>query len=530
MGRAVTDVALATYDYGREAMQATIGVDGDFAEGKWRYNAYYGRGKQEQDMQLHDLVLAEQFFNAIDAVIGPNGTPVCRVALTDPGSACRPLNLFGSGRADPAAVDYVTATWRSIQNTWLDTAGISLSGEPFELWNQPVSFATGVEYRKESFETRYDENSLADRFATINGINIPEVGIDVTEAFVEVAVPLLADLPMVQSLNFNGAARISDYSTSGSIWSWKLGGTWHLVEDFKLRATRSRDIRAPNLEELFSTPGTFFTNVQDISQTPPSTTQVVLFTGGNPSLDPEIADTVTVGAVYSPSFLPGFEVSLDYYDIQIDDVITTLTAQEIINSCYQQGNQSACGQITRNGAGTITEINATYINIAQFINKGFDFEASYRTHLDAIGLSGQLTTRVLANYVDTLAVDNGIVTIDGADYLGSQATFLVPKWRGSVTVSYESDVIGADLRARYLDGGGYAPPTVLANLGNNHIASRTYVDLGLRGYVPMLGDSRLTIYGNVQNVFDKEPALGAVNSPYFDIIGRYFTLGLRANF
>ena len=121
-------------------------------------------------------------------------------------------------------------------------------------------------------------------------------------------------------------------------------------------------------------------------------------------------------------------------------------------------------------------------------------------------------------------------TIDGAGYLGSQATFLVPKWRGSVTVSYESDVIGADLRARYLDGGGYAPPTVLANLGNNHIASRTYVDLGLRGYVPMLGDSRLTIYGNVQNVFDKEPALGAVNSPYFDIIGRYFTLGLRANF
>jgi iron complex outermembrane recepter protein len=526
MGRAVTDVALATYDYSREARQVTVGIDGNFADGRWRYNAYYGHGKNEQDMILHDLALAEPFFNAIDAVVGPNGAPVCRVALTDPGTACRPLNLFGSGRADAAAIDYITADWRSRQSNWLDTAGVSISGEPFQLWNQPVAVATGIEYREESFETSYDENSLADRFATINGINIPEVGIDVKEAFVEVAVPLLADLPLVQSLNFNGAARISDYSTSGSIWSWKLGGTWHMVDDLKLRATRSRDIRAPNLEELFSTPATFFTNIQDISQTPPSTTQVILFTGGNPALDPEIADTVTVGAVYSPSFLPGFQVSLDYYDIQIDDVITTLTAQEIINSCYQQSNQSACSQITRDAGGTITDINATYINIAQFTNKGFDFEASYRTAF----AGGQLTTRALANYVDTLEVDNGIVTIDGAGYLGSQATFLVPKWRGSLTVAYESEMIGGDVRARYLDGGGYAPASVLANVGNNHIGSRTYFDVGLRGYLPLPGDSRLTVYGNVQNVFDKEPALAALNSPYFDIIGRYFTLGLRANF
>lgn len=524
MGRAVTDVALAVYDYERESIQATVGFDGSFADNKWRYNGYYGQGKQEQDMKLHNLALFEPFMNAIDAVVGPNGTPVCRIALTDPSTACRPLNLFGSGRADQAAIDYATATWHAFDETWLQTAGLILSGEPFELWNQPVSFATGIEYRKEEFRSTYDANSLAGNFATINGENIAKIGNDVTEGFVEVALPLLVDKPLVKSLNFNGAARLSDYSTSGQIWSWKLGSTWHLVDDFKLRATRSRDIRAPNLTELFSAPATFFTQVQDISTTPASTAQVILFTGGNPNLDPEIADTLTVGAVFSPSAVPGLEVSLDYYDIKIEDVISTLLAQEIVNSCYNQGNQSACSQITRDGAGVMSQINATYINIAEFTNKGYDLEASYRMPVFA----GQLTVRALANYVDTLAVDNGIVTIEGAGYLGSQTTFLVPKWRGSVALAYESERIGGDLRARYLDGGGYAPKEVLA-LANNHIASRTYVDLGLRTYIPV-GDSKVTVYGNVQNLFDKEPALAALNSPYFDIVGRYFTLGVRANF
>jgi outer membrane receptor protein involved in Fe transport len=522
MGRAVTDVALARYNYEREAVQATIGFDGEFADGKWRYNGYYGQGKQDQDMRLLNMALAENFMNAIDAVVGPGGSPVCRIALTDPTTACRPLNLFGSGRADQAAIDYATADWRALDQTWLQTAGLILTGEPFELWNQPVSFATGIEYRKQEFKSSYDANSLAGNFATINGENIAKIGNDVTEGFVEVALPLLVDKPLVKSLNFNGAARLSDYSTSGQIWSWKLGGTWHIVDDLKLRATRSRDIRAANLTELFSSPATFYTQVQDAATG--TTAQVILFTGGNPQLDPEIADTVTIGAVYTPSFVPGLELSLDYYHIKIADVISTLEAQEIVNSCYDQGNQSACSQITRDGTGAISEINATYINIARFTNKGYDLEASYKIPVGP----GQLTVRGLVNYVDSLAVDNGITTIEGVGYLGSQTGFLVPQWRGTLSFGYESERLGGDLRARYLDGGGYAPPEVLP-VTNNHIASRTYIDLGLRTYIPV-GDSRVTVYGNVQNVFDKEPALAALNSPYFDVIGRYFTLGVRANF
>lgn len=530
MGRVLSDVALVDFDYARETQQASIGLDGTFGE-SWRYDVYYSHGKQTQDQNLIDLTLRTPLNNALDAVVGPNGTPVCRVALTDPNTACRPLNLFGSGRADPAAVDYVTDDWRAFLTQWLDSAGASISGEPFQLWNQPVSVAAGVEYRKEAFSLSYDANSLAGNFNTINGANISKVDNNVKEAFAEVAIPLLADLPFVQKLNFNGAVRVSDYSTGDDpIWSWKLGGTWQIVDDLKLRATRSRDIRAAALTELFAARTTFFTNVLDVGQTPPITSQVILYTGGNPELEPEIADTLTVGAVLSPSFLPGFELSVDYYDIAIEDVISTLSAQQIVNSCYQQGNQDACAQIVRNPAGLISEINASLINIAEFNTKGFDVEASYRTGLDGIGMPGQLSVRALANYVDTLVSDNGIIAIDGAGFLGAQAPFLAPKWRGSLTFAYEGDWLGADIRTRYVDSGGFAPPQVLANIGNNHIASRTYVDLGLRAHIPIGEENRLTVYGSVQNVFDRDPALAAVSSPYLDLIGRYFTLGVRANF
>ena len=532
MGRALTDMALNEFAYTRETKQGAIGLDGSFADGKWRYKLYYSHGEQSWNEKLFGLTLAQNFLNAVDAVRDPRTNQiVCRVALTDPGTGCRPLNLFGSGNTDPAAVDYATPDWNARTTQWLDSAGAEISGELFKLWNEPVSFAAGVEYREEAFRIRYDANSLAENFTTINGQNIGKIGNNVKEGFVEVAVPLLVGVPFAQRVTFNGAARISDYSTRGSIWSWKLGGVWQIDDNIKLRATRSRDIRAASLTELFSEKSTFYTNVVDEGLGTKPTTQVILYTGGNSKLDPEIADTFTGGVVLTPRFLPGLSLSVDYFDIKIKNVITTLTAQEIVNSCYLQGNQDACNQIVRNGAGTIDTINATFINIANFRNKGLDFEASYRTRLNGIGLPGQLDVRALANYVSKLETDNGIVKINGAGFMGSQASFLTPKWRANFTTTYESETIGGDLRVRYIGSGGYAPPDVVANIGDNHISARAYVDLGLRFYVPIDDDKkRVTFYGSVQNLFDRAPPLAAVNSPYYDLIGRYFTFGVRASF
>jgi len=524
MGRALTDMSLNYYNFSREASQFTVGLDGQLAGGKYRYNAYYGHGKQEQNLRLTDITITQEFFNAIDAVTGPGGTPVCRVALTDPTTACRPLNLFGTGRADPAAVAYATGDWNLIETTWLDIAGASISGDLFDLWNEPVSFATGVEYRKEQLQDSYDPVSLANRFTLINGVNIPKTSINVKEAFLEVAAPLLVDVPFVKKLTFNGAARISDYSLSGSIWSWKGGLTWDIVDSVKLRGTRSRDIRAPNLMESYATPGTLFTTVQDLGTAGEPIVNVVQRTGGNVNLSPEIADTTTVGVVLSPSFVPGLQLSVDYYDIKIEDVIIDPTAQEVVNACYQAGDQSKCDLIVRDSTGKITDIYGTLINLQEMSTKGVDVEASYRRSLEK--LPGQLSVRALATYVDTIKTGG----FEGAGYVGAQASFLVPKWRGQVTFTYESDRFGGDVRARYIDSAGFAPEDVFGGLGDNSVSSRTYFDLGLRTYIPMGDDGRLTFFGSVQNVFDTEQPLATVNTAYYDQIGRFFSLGVRASF
>jgi|SRR5882757_266838 len=530
MGRALTDVALARYAYSRETFQGSIGLDGKLGDGKWRYNAFFTHGEQTSDQTLKNITLRKNFANAIDAVRSPDGSIVCRVALTDPGTNCRPLNLFGSGRSDQAAINYATANWNSIVKTWLDHTGASISGEPFQLWTRPVSVAAGVEYRKEAFENDFDPNALAKAFNLINGVTIPKTGNNVKEAFAEANIPLVAGLPLVQALNFNGAVRVSDYSTSGAIWSWKLGLVWDVIDGLKFRGTRSRDIRAASLTELFSQRTTLFGTVNDLGRPGSPSTFAVLRSGGNPNLQPEIADTVTFGAVLSPSFMPGFGFSVDYYNIKIADAITALTAQQIVNACYLQGSQGACGQIVRDGTGAITDINASNINVASLRNKGVDFEATYHTGLESIGLPGQLRVRALSTWVDSLVVDNRVVAIEGVSYLGGQANSLVPRWRGLLSTTYESTGMGADIRARYVGGGGYAPASVLANQGDNlHVGSITYVDLGLRTYFNIGDKTRITLYGDVQNLFDRGPALAAF-SPYQDIVGRYFTVGARANF
>src|SRR5690606_28142351 len=225
---------------------------------------------------VHNLVRGAEFFNAIDAVRDPvSGEIVCRVALTDLGTDCAPLNLFGSGVASQAAIDYVTGSLHQEIDNWLHSAGISFSGEPFSFLGQPVAVAFGAEYRKNSFAHHYNEDALAGSFLLIQGVDIDKKGISVKEGFGEVAVPLLVDAPLAQNVTFNGAVRISDYSKSGAVWSWKVGGTWDVNDDVRFRLTRSRDIRAPVLEDFFTPASVFFTAVTDLGRPGSPVTPVV---------------------------------------------------------------------------------------------------------------------------------------------------------------------------------------------------------------------------------------------------------------
>lgn len=518
-GRIYADMGLLNFDYTRENFEGAVGVDGSFDGGNWRYSAYYGHGEFRNDQAMHNLKIRSRFANAIDAVTSPlTGDPICRVALTDPTTACRPLNIFGAGNASSDALAYAFGTATALSVSKLDTAGASLRGDLFELWAGPVSVAFGAEARWEHLKTTVDSLSAVSAFSTINFAFI-EGGFNVKEGFAEIAVPLL-DIPGVNKLEFNGAARYSDYSTTGGIWSWKLGVTDRLFDDFLLRVTRSRDIRSPSILELFTTRNTTITSVTDGNVVVPN---VFRFGGGNPNLNPEVANTLTVGGVWSPSFAPGLNLSVDFYKIDIGDVISSLSAQDIVNRCAA-GNANLCDQIERDGTGKITTIYATFLNLARYKTSGVDFEASYSTPLDrfSAGMPGSLKLRALATYVDTLTTFDGQTKIEYAGDVGDSVQFGTPKWRGTGSISYESEGGGIDLRVRYVGGGLF---NHLQDISNNKIGSRTYVDIGARVEV---GDA--TIHATVNNLFDRDPPLTTLAQIHYDQIGRYFQIGAKIKF
>lgn len=523
MGRFNSDYAFRRLDYSRRTLQGTIGLEGRFGDG-WRWDAYYSHGEYRVRQELSNARITANFAQAVDSVVSPvTGRPICRIALTDPATNCVPINLFGYGAPSQAATDYVTGTAYNATRTTLDVGAFSIRGEPFSLWAGPISIAVGGEARRERIRTlATDPVSLAKGFAVLN-FGPLNGGYSVREAFGEVVVPLLRDVPFFKLLEFNGAARLSDYSSAGSLWSWKLGISDLIHEDLRVRLVRSRDIRAPNIGELYTTAGVNTSTISD-----PFTGQqafVQTLTGGNAGLDAEIANTLTVGAVFSPSWAPRLSLAVDYYDIDIKGAITTLGSQSIVTRCFD-GNAALCPLITRNAAGTITTIRSVYINLSRFQAKGVDIEASYMLPLDRLapGLDGSLRFRALANYVDALVNDDGVTRVDSVGTLGFLAG--VPRWRGVAGMTYQSDALTLDLRARYVDGGLYNPAQDIAN---NAISSRTYVDLSFQTKIRSNGRDAFTLFGSVTNLFDRDPPI-APNSVHFDLIGRTFQMGARVKF
>ena len=459
------------------------------------------------------------------------GQIVCGInADADPTNddpACAPINPFGVGNISQAALDYTTGTERSFTTSKLDSLGVELQGDLINLWAGPLTVAVGVEARWEKLSSSRTPETVAGGFSfgvfssDLNG------GFNVKEGFAEVALPLL-DIEDILALDFNGAARYSDYSNSGGIWSWKLGGTARLFNDVLLRITRSRDIRSPNVTELFTQqrinigPAVDNPSLAPANPGPgydPNPAQVTSFTGGNPDLFPEVSSTLTFGGSVSPSFFPGFKASVDYYDISINGAIVALSRDAVVLSCAN-GNTDACGRIVRDGNGTITTIFSGFQNIATFETSGLDFEVS---NVRPVG-NGNLRLRALATYVDKFVFDDGISRVDSAGDVGSSTPNSIPKWRGNFTVGYDNDEFGANVRVRYVDGGKFN--SALTTLVNNDIGSRTYVDLGLQFKVM---DS-FTLSGNVNNVFDVDAPLSPVGVSHYDITGTYYSVSAKVRF
>lgn len=535
-GREFSDIYSMGYDAWRENKEVAVGISGDL--GRFKYRAHFSHGEIYEDEKITNSRLPAQYTRAISAATNSAGQIVCAVnadaITTNDDPACRPLNIFGTGNASAEALAYTTGTQARTTSTKLDSTGVELSGDLIDLWAGPLAIAIGAEARWEEIIQRRDAFTTANTFLfTIAGSDLSG-GFNVKEGFVEVGLPLI-DVPGTIKAEVNGAARYSDYSTSGGIWSWKLGGTIRLFNDFLLRGTRSRDIRSPAINELFATRIVSASFVADLDTAgragvipgyvanPLATS----YSGGNPELVPEVSKGLTLGATWSPSFAAGLSFSADYYDIDISKAIATLSASNLTLACAR-GSQEACSNIVRNPTTqTLEAVFANAQNIARFQTRGLDLELSYATPMSRLNETwdGMLRLRALATYVDRFILDTRVTRVDTAGDVGNSTANAIPDWRGMVALTYESERLTFDARLRYVNGGKYN--SALTTLINNDVSSKTYVDLSASVNVA----NRITLFGNVNNLFNVAPPLGvSFTSVNHDVIGTYFTAGARLKF
>jgi iron complex outermembrane recepter protein len=533
MGRINEDLGSAATHLTAKLFRVDAGLNGKFSD-NWTWDLYYQYGRDDFINRSINNANIANYNLAIDAVRNAaTGAIVCRSTLTDPSNGCVPLNIFGSYSFSPAAKAYVLGS--AIQNVQIEQQRVAfdVNGELFSNWKEPISVAFGAETRKTSYAADADAVSLVNGWWT--GNFKPSGGnIKVMEGYVEAVAPLIRGKPFFDSLVLNGAARITDYSSSGSVFTWKLGATWDLVKGFRLRGTRSVDIRAPNLNELYQSGGSSTGQIFD-----PFTNATVPFISvlrGNLNLRPERANTFSVGGVFEPSFLRSFQLSVDYFDIAIGSAITVLPAVTTLQRCFA-GETALCSAIERNPAGVITQIFVRPENVQSESTSGIDIEASYRTSLDRLiaGWNANLNLRVLSTHVFRRTVQAGTATLNYAGALADASA--VPDWRLFASAVYQHGPFQGTVTARHIGKGVLRNEWGPADIANNNVPGITYFDLGLSWKVRAAG-RQIEFFTVVENLFDQAPPATPIttspvhlntgtNQVLYDTIGRQYRAGVR---
>jgi outer membrane receptor protein involved in Fe transport len=585
----------------------SLDIDNEGLFDGWSVDGYYQRGENERKGYQNGLRV-DRIHAAVDAVEN-DGEIVCRTTLfSDFFADCVPLNLFGRGNASEGAIDWVvgnepgqaistplffadTGFDLGLTDSYISGAAkvnmtemeqqlleLTANGAVAEGWAGPISLAVGVSYREEEITqiVRDSTNQSSDHtdghpvlcdsdpLAVAIGLRgvsqadcLNTVGIqyskvsnikgeaDVTEAFVETFVPLIADRNLMELMTLGLAARWADYSGSGGVWAWKAGLDMQIVDNFRFRATKSRDVRAANLSERFDKTGGIDTITDPRYD---ETYDVTRFSGGNPAVLPEKADTLTAGFVYQPSFADGLSLSFDWYQVDIDEAIGQLGTQAVIDRC-EEGAMDLCALVTRNQADDrLILVGDVFINIDQAKVRGRDLEIAYRRDVSWLGGAGEaFQVRLFASWLDenseTLA---GTTKIDRAGQTGTEqstgAFYQLPDFKATANVSYSNGPFTAFLQGRYI-GSGIMESTLVegVNIESNSVDSAFYTDLRLSYTRDLRGDTSLEIFGNIANVLDEDPPVTPyfsvflgyatqTNSGLFDLLGRNYTAGVRLRF
>jgi outer membrane receptor protein involved in Fe transport len=548
-----------------KAYSAQFALDGKFGD-KYKWELFYVPSVGSQFTKNNNNIDNAKMAAASDAVLNSAGQIVCQASLsTDPVVAarfanCAPINMFGPTSESQAAINYVTAVTKFTATTKQHDVGGSITGAPFDSWAGPVNMAFSAEWHTTHYDVASNALAVAPdctgiRFncpyptsplAYVSNVlnNQPGAKQTVYEGAYEFDLPLLKDAAFAKGLNLNGAVRYANYNNSsvtlaGTTFSantWKVGLDYHINDQFTIRATRSRDIRAPNLIELYNPRLINPAGVNDVHTG--ITGSAPFITDPNPNLVPEKADTYTAGIVLRPSFIPSFSVAIDYYQMRIGNAITTIQGQNVTiqTICENSGGTSPyCALIQRplpfsdhSAANFVTAFYSQPQNAQSTYVRGADFEVNYAHSL----LGGQFSVRGLMSYQPELAT----VQFVGAPRLNAAGAAGLPTERATVFLKYKRDNTSVDVQERWSAGTWWQSDRTLG-FSEPSLPSVAYTALTISHDIP---DYSTQIYLSINNLFDKQPTpygniggasgvpgLFGGNIPGEDIIGRYFTLGFR---
>lgn len=536
------------------------GIEGTALAGRAAWNLFYTHGENRLAVDLVNNQNYQKLFAASDAVPAADGTVRCYAATQAVTAAayadCVPLNPFGPTALSRGALDYFAEDTLFRQTNILDNLGGAVSGRLLDLWAGPVTAALSAEARWNDYTvitsapvTNVDCTGLRICSPALPLYAQPVVApvhaaSNVWEIAGEAVIPLLKDLPVAEHLDLNLAARYTDYSTSGPVQTWKIGLDWNITDDFRLRGTTSVDIRAPTLNDLYQPAQVGVNGLSDIHTATNSTTFVV--TKGNPGLTPEISRTYTAGAVWTPDSVPGFSASLDYFRIRMKNAIGQIQAINftVQGLCESSGGMSPfCALYQRplpfsdttpaNYPSRVFNLN---LNTALVETDGFDMEANYHLRMGDLveGWNGAWTLRALGTYQPVLQS----VAFPGAPVVRMSGIGAPngPKTRVTVFLDYALDDWSVRLQDRWLSG--FSQVTQAGQIWlNPHVRSFNVLDLNLERKLAVPG-AEMSVYLVVQNLVDARPdlvpsmtniGLNYPVAPGQDIVGRYFTIGLRAD-
>lgn len=568
------------------AYRAVLGSRGELGKA-WSYDAYYQYGRTNYTQIYKNEFSVRRLTAALNVVTHPTtGQPVCVAALNGSDPNCVPFDVFSGQPISAASLNYLNASGFLNGFTSQQVLSATFTGRLGEyglkspMSSDGVTVALGAEHRKDSLELNADN---AFTTGDLSGQGAPTLSTkgsySVKELFGEIEVPLIQD-NVIHNLSLNGAYRYSDYDVSNGrkfkTDTYKMSVDFAPVRDIRLRASYNRAARVPNIQELFAPQFVGLdgstdpcagitilpTNTACIAQGLPVGASIPLnpaaqyngLLGGNPQLNPETATTKTLGVVIQPSMVPGFSLTVDWFNIKIKNAIQGYGADAILASCGA-GNATACALIVRNPAGSLWLTSDgfvidTPVNVGGVETQGIEFNGSYGREL---GNLGRLSLNVVGTLLDRYVVNDGLNALyDCAGYYGSTCGSPLPKWRHRARLGFDmKNGIGLNLTWRHLSSVkvDYSNPstTLAADFYNTDakIKSYNYFDLAMNADV---GDNFSFRIG-VNNLMDKSPPLTSSGSAAFgasacptgpcngntwpgtyDVLGRYIFTGVTLNF